>query len=389
LNDKVAIVGIGTTGFGRFAERSASDMANEALSAALVDAGLERGEIDGLVSQIGSPRGLDYDELARLLALDLRYASQTWAHGRFCATVIQQATMAVTTGIAEIVACVAVFRNSAFTRHGTEGFPGFEENFREGGGPHAETPHTGLLAPIGGAAMSARRYMHRYDVAPGALAAIALACRGHAALNPLAAKREKLTLDDYLASPFICEPLRRLDCSVPVDTAAVIIVTRADRAKKLNKQPIYIESFQGLAGGPNEFVFGQPGLGINQRDIFDYAPLGAGEPVFTKAGVTPDDIDTLHCYDGFSPQVLWTLERFGFVPPGKAADWVQGGRIALGGELPVNTSGGHLSEGHSNGWGQTLEIVRQLRGAAGDRQISDCHRALWATTFGDAVLYAN
>ena len=297
--------------------------------------------------------------------------------------------MAVIAGIARVVACLAVFRNSALARHGTEGFPGFEENFREGGGPHAETPHAGLLAPIGGAAMSTRRYMHRYDAPEDALAVVALTCRAHAALNPIAAKRDPLTLDDYLAAPFVCEPLRRLDCSFPVDTAAVVIVTRTDRASKLRQQPVFIESFQGLAGGPNEFVFGQPGLGINQRDVFEYAPLGAGEPVFKRAGVTPADIDTLHCYDGFAPQVLWTLERFGFVPVGKAADWVQGGRIALGGKLPVNTSGGHLSEGHSNGWGQTLEIVRQLRGAAGDRQITACRRALWATTFGDAILYAN
>jgi len=387
--DRIAVVGIGTTGFGRFADRSASSMVCEALSAALDDAGLERGEIDGLVSQIGSPRGLDYDALARLAGLEVRYASQTWDHGRFCGTVLQQGAMALTAGLAGTMACIAVFRNSAFMRHGTEGFPGFEENFREGGGPHAETPHTGLLAPIGGAAMSARRYMHRYGVASEGLAAVALACRRHARLNPLAAKRESLTMDDYLAAPFICEPLRRLDCSFPVDTGMVVILTTAKRAEKLRQRPVYIASFQGLAAGPNEFVFGQPGLGIHQRDSFDYAQLGADEPVFRQAGVKPQDVDTLHCYDGFSPQVLWTLERFGFAPAGGAGQWVQGGRIELGGELPVNTSGGHLSEGHSNGWGQTLEIIRQLRGAAGERQIPNCRRALWATTFGDAILYAN
>lgn len=386
---QVAVVGIGTTGCDRFAGRSASSMAHQALAQALDDAGLERGEIDGLVSQIGSPRGLDYDELARLLGLDLRYASQTWDHGRFCATVLQQGAMALMAGLAETVACLAVFRNTQFSRYGTEGFPGFEENFREGGGPHAETPHTGLLGPIGGAAMSTRRYMHRYGVAPEALAAVPLALRKHAALNPLAFKRDALTHDDYLAAPFICEPLRRLDCSIPVDVGTVVILARAERAERLRQPPVFLRSFQGLAGGPNEFVFGQPGLGINQRDIFDYTPLGADEPVFKRAGVTPRDVDSLHCYDGFAPQVLWTLERFGFAPPGGAADWAQGGRIELGGELPVNTSGGHLSEGHSNGWGQTVEIVRQLRDAAGERQISGCRHVLWATTFGDAILYAN
>jgi acetyl-CoA acetyltransferase len=100
-------------------------------------------------------------------------------------------------------------------------------------------------------------------------------------------------------------------------------------------------------------------------------------------------VDTLHCYDGFSPHVLWTLERYGFSPVGEVADWIQNGRIELGGELPVNTSGGHLSEGHSNGWGQTAEIIRQLRGEAGARQIPDCRLAMWATTFGDAVLFTN
>ena len=171
MNKEVAIAGIGTTGFGQFSGRSATSMASQALQAALDDAGLDRSDVDGLTSHIGSPRGLDCDELARLLALDVRFVSQTWDHGRFCATVIETGAMALMNDLAEVVVCIAVFRNSAFTRHGTEGFPGFEENFREGGGPHAESPHTGLLAPIGGAAMSTRRYFYKNNVAPDALAA--------------------------------------------------------------------------------------------------------------------------------------------------------------------------------------------------------------------------
>ena len=152
---------------------------------------------------------------------------------------------------------------------------------------------------------------------------------------------------------------------------------------------MHIRGYQGIQAGPNEFIFGQPGLGINQADVFDYAPPASPEPVYRRAGVTRSEVQTLHCYDGFSPQVLWTLERFGFCAPGEAAEWVAGGRIELGGELPVNTSGGHLSEGHSNGWGQTLEIVRQLRGQAGPRQIEGVHVAQWASTLGDSIIYGS
>jgi acetyl-CoA acetyltransferase len=384
---QVAVVGIGTVGFGDFSASSGASMSYRAITAACQDSGLSRAEIDGLAVHIGSPRGLDYDEYAKLVGLEVRFASQSWSHGRFCATVLQHGAMALMAGLADHVACVATFRNSVFSRHGTAGFPGFSENFREGGGPHAETPHVGLLAPIGGAALSTQRYLAHYGVNRAKLAAISIAQRRSASKNPLAVRQTPLSLADYEASPFVVEPLRRLDCSIPVDTAVAVILARADRACDLAQRPVFLRSFQGVAAGRNEFVFGQPGLGIQQRDIERYEPLGAGEAVFKRGGLGPQDVDTLHCYDGFAPQVLWTLERFGFAPPGESADWVQGGRIELGGELPVNTSGGHLSEGHSNGWGQTLEIVRQLRGEAGERQIADCRIAMWATTFGDAILY--
>lgn len=385
----IAVVGIGTVGFGDFSAESAAALTERALMAALEDSGLQRRQVDGLASHIGSPRGLDYDEMARLLDLPLRFASQTWSHGRFCATIIQHAAMALSHRLCDVAACVATFRNSPFARHGMIGFPGWEENFRETAGPHGEQPHLGLIAPISGAALSLQRYLHQYGVDREALAAVAMAQRNSAALNPLALRRERFDEARYRASPWVAEPVRLLDCSSPVDTSVVLLLTTLDRARDLRQRPVTIRSFQGLAGGPEEFVFGLPGLGVHQRSTFAYQSLGARERVFTEAGLTPQDIDTLHCYDGFSPQVWWTLERFGFVELGAAPGWAQGGRIELGGELPVNTSGGHLSEGHANGWGHTLEIVRQLRGAAGERQIADCRHALWATTFGDAILYTN
>jgi acetyl-CoA acetyltransferase len=384
-----AIVGVGTIGFGSFPDRSVAAMADDALVAALDDSGLQRDDIDGLFVHIGSPRGIDYDEMALLLGLEVQFASQTWSHGRFGSTVIAAAAMALGAGVIDCALCVAAYKNSLFTRFGTTGSNSFFEGMREGGGPHAETPWVGMSAPAAGAAMSTRRYLHRYGVDREQLGAVAVAQRRAARENPLAVMRKPMSREEYERSRFVVEPLRLFDCSVPVDTAVALLLTRGDRARDLKRSPVHLLGFQGIHAGPQEFIFGQPGLGINQADVFDYEPLGADEPVYRRAGVSPADVGSLHCYDGFSPQILWTLERFGFCPPGSGADWVQDGRIELDGELPVNTSGGHLSEGHSNGWGQTLEIVRQLRGDAGPRQIDGIEVAQWATTLGDSIIYGN
>jgi acetyl-CoA acetyltransferase len=384
-----AIVGVGTIGFGAFPDRSVAAMANDALVAALDDSGLQRDDIDGLFVHIGSPRGIDYDEMALLLGLEVQFASQTWSHGRFGSTVIAAAAMALGAGVIDCALCVAAYKNSLFTRFGTTGSNSFFEGMREAGGPHAETPWVGMSAPAAGAAMSTQRYLHRYGVDREQLGAVAVAQRRAARENPLAVMRKPMSREEYEGSRFVVEPLRLFDCSVPVDTAVALLLTRGDRAHDLKRSPVHLLGFQGIHAGPQEFIFGEPGLGINQADVFDYEPLGADEPVYRRAGVSPGDVGSLHCYDGFSPQILWTLERFGFCPAGSGADWVQGGRIELDGELPVNTSGGHLSEGHSNGWGQTLEIVRQLRGDAGPRQIDGIEVAQWATTLGDSIIYGN
>ena len=223
----VAVAGIGTIGFGAFPDESVASMASRAVSAALADCGLERRQLDGLLVHIGSPRGLDYDELALLLGLDVRFAAQTWSHGRFTATVLLTAALALDAGLADHVLCVGAFKNTAFTRVGTTTSPSFFEGMREGGGPHAETPWVGLAAPAGGAALALRRYLHRYGLDRERLGAIAIAQRRAAQANPLAASRKPLTQEEYEASPFVVEPLRLLDCSYPVDTACAVILTRS------------------------------------------------------------------------------------------------------------------------------------------------------------------
>jgi acetyl-CoA acetyltransferase len=383
----VAIAGIGTIGFGRFDDESVASMIERALQAALDDCQLRRDEIDGLFVHIGSPRGLDYDEIAMLLGLRVGHALQTWDHGRFGSSIIAAAAMALECGLTDYALCVGAFQNSRFARVGTTGSHSFLEGMREAGGPHAEQPAVGMAAPSAGAAMSLNRYLHEYGVDREALGAVAVAQRRAAALNPLAALRSPLTAEDYRESRPVVEPLRLLDCSYPVDTAVAMIMTRSDRARDLAQPPVRVLGFQGLHAGPDEFIFGRTGLGINQLNAFPMPAHREPEPVYARAGLAAADVDTLHCYDGFSAQVLWTLERFGFCDPGEAADWIQGGRIELDGALPVNTSGGHLSEGHANGWGHTLEIVHQLRGQAGARQLPGVRVAQWATTLGDSVLY--
>lgn len=387
MRGAVAIIGAGSSGLSRASTETPIALAERAVSLALADAGLKRSQIDGLINQIGSPRGADYDRVASLLGLEVRFAAQSWSHGRFASTVLQHAAMALTWGLADYVLCLAAYRSSNFGKYGSKERNTFSESLREGGGPHAETPHAGLTAPAAGAAMATQRYFHKYGIDPAKLAAVPIAFRRHARLNPGAVMQKPLDRDTYMNSRYIVEPLRLLDCSVIVDGAVAMILTTADRAADAPKPPIPILGAQGLHAGPNEFIFGLRGLGIDQANIFDQQPRWQDQTVYRMAGVGPQDIDTLHLYDAFSPQLLWVLERFGFCAPGEAPDWVQGGRIELGGELPVNTSGGHLSEGQLNGWGQMLEIVTQLRGEAGERQVKGVQLAQWATTIGDSMIF--
>lgn len=385
FKDKAAIAGVGNSAYGRRLNRSAIDLATDAIRAALADAGMGRDDLDGLIVTFGSPIGADADTLAQVLGLKLRAYNQTWAHGRFTASAVQWAAMMVGAGMANAVACLASVSFSSAMRRPMMGGGGDREGAREAGGGHGEDPVYGMTSPGAGAALVAQRYFERYGASSRELAAVAVAFRRHASMNPAAIMREPITADDHQRSRFVCEPLHLLDYCLINDGAACVIVTSAERARDLRKPPVYIGGMQALPAGRHEFIWAYPGFGVGYQEISDY---GAGEqPVYRMAGVAQHDVDVLFTYDAFSILVWMALERWGFCKPGEAAAFTQGGRIELGGALPINTNGGLLSEAHIMGWNHQVEAVRQLRGECGARQVRDAKVAQWANVYGDSLIY--
>lgn len=379
---QVAIVGIGITELSRISERSGLDLAAEALQLGLDDSGLAAGDVDGLFTNVGYPLSIDYDRMAEAFGLQVRAAVQTWSHGRFVGPALQAAAQAVALGTTEVAACLA---GVSFSGLGMVGGAGDVEGMRQGGGSHGELPHYGMTAPGAGAAMAFRRYCERYGADPELIAAVPMAMRRHARLNPNAQMTKPLEIADYEAQPYIVEPLRRPDFALLSDGGACLLVTTAERARDLRQPAVIISGMQGLRAGLDEFIFAPPGLGVfTQGD----ARRVENHPVYAMAGLDgPGDVDSLQLYDAFSPNVVFVLERFGFTGEGQALDWLQNGRIELGGELPVNTAGGLLSEAHICGWGHMAEAARQIRGQADDRQVRGCEVVQWATPFGDSIVF--
>ena len=372
MRDRTAVSGVGLL-LGKYPERTSLSLAVEAYDIALADAGLERKDVDGIIQL---SYGYDYDRFLEAVGADVRYAYQGWSHGRFVAPMLQHAAMAVATGMAKAVAIVHGRRSKAY------GQTADHEMWRQGLGPHGESPAYGALGPAFGAAIAAQRYFHLYGGSNEDLAPIAMAFRKHAQLNPIAMRKDPMSRDDYLKSRWIIEPLRLFDCCQNNDGGACIIVTSAERARDLRKPPVYISGMQGVHAGRQLHNLTLPGLGVAQQDVFPYRPTREDLYAYEMAGVTQKDIDALITYDAFSPLVLFALERFGFCGPGEAREFVKDGRIELGGELPINTGGGLLSEGHMIGWNLFIEAVRQLRHECGERQVKDAQVIQYGSFLG-------
>jgi acetyl-CoA acetyltransferase len=377
-SQNAAVAGVGMTPILRKHESSAVTLAVDAFRAALDDAGIRKSDVDGLMV---FSWGSDYDRTLEVLGLDVRYAFQGWHHGRFLAPYIGLAALVVDSGMADCIALVHAAKTRKIGQLGAD-----DEMWRQGLGPHGESPVYGAVSRAYGAAIAAQRYFHMYGGNNSALAPIAVSLRDHAVLNPGALMRKPITDADHQKSRWVAEPLRLLDCCQVTEGAVCVIVRRLDAAKDGPKGAVQILGMQGVHAGPQQHNLALPGLGIAQQSVYRYEPDDLS--VYGMAGVSRDDVDALTIYDAFTPMVLFSLERFGFCGPGEAMDFVKGGTIGPGGRLPVNPSGGLLSEGHIAGWNLLVEMVRQLRHEAGARQVPNCEVFQWASFLGDSLIMA-
>jgi acetyl-CoA acetyltransferase len=358
-----AIVGLGMTVPTRGATEPAVALAVDALAEALLDAGLQKEQIDGVL--IGrSPLafdeslGLNFQMVAGLQ--NLRLLNHINANGTTAAQMVQIATLAIEAGLASCVACVFADTPVNGGRSSGEAFasggrtPGFT------GIPGLEQA-TGLFGAVAAHALVAQRHMDLYGTTSEDFAAVALADRAWAASNGFALKREPLTLDGYLASPFVVEPFRILDCALPVNGGVAVIVASADVASMLPSRPVYV------------LGMGQGHPGDRQRagqceDVTTGAAI-AGPLAFAMAGIGCADVQICEFYDAFTLLTLVTLEDYGFCVKGEGGAFVAGGRLAPGGALPTNTGGGHLSGSYLQGMTPLAEAILQARGSAKDRQL--------------------
>ena len=352
LRDRCAIVGVGATPQGKLPGSTALSLAVEAFKRALDDSGLRRDEIDGLLTFSGqtAPEGQqNYLRLGETLGINPRWTGTMYMGGATAGALIQQAVLAINAGMASAVACV--YGDAAATGGGV---------FNRAQGWGDSSSIWGFMAAAANSAITAARHMSVYGTTSRQLGEIAVACRHHASLNPDAVMRKPITVDDHQASRWIVEPLHLLDCCLVSDGGACVIVTSAERARDLRQPPVLIS---GMGQAHTTQTLG--------AEDWWYAPhqKRAVQDAYAMAGVGPRDIDVAQLYDNFTISVLLWLEHGGFCKPGEAGAFVEGGRIQLGGELPVNTAGGNLSESFLEGWLHIVEGVRQLRGQCGARQV--------------------
>ncbi|MEU4198402.1 lipid-transfer protein [Streptomyces sp. NPDC039022] len=351
LNGRAAVAGIGATEFTKDSGRSELKLAVEAVRAALDDAGLGPGDVDGMVTfTMDTSPEITVAQASGIGELSF-FSRVHYGGGAACATV-QQAALAVAAGIAEVVVCYRAFNERSGRRFGA----GVQrrEPSAEGAALGWNLP-AGLLTPASWVAMAAQRYLYAYGLTPEAFGQVAVVGRRHAARNPAAYFHGRpITLADHAASRWIVEPLRLLDCCQETDGGQALVVTSLERARDLRRPPAVIRAAAQGAGRAQEQMTSY------YRDGLTGLPESAvvARQLWRTSGLRPADIDVGILYDHFTPFVLMQLEEFGFCAPGEAADFVAADR------LPLNTHGGQLGEAYLHGMNGIAEAVRQLRGTS-------------------------
>jgi acetyl-CoA acetyltransferase len=368
LERRAAVSGIGQSAVGRRLNVDPLALTADACLAAIEDAGLTRDQIDGLSTYPGnmpSPGGFSgagVTEVQEMLRLNLNwFCGGPELPGQLGSVV--NAVMAVATGLARHVLCFrTVWESTAQGGGGRQGIgAGGGGRFRASGFMQWNLPYGAASAAVW-IAMMAKRHFHEFGTTREQMAWIALNARRNAGLNPKAVYRDPMSMDDYLGARMISDPFCLYDCDVPVDGATAIIVSAVDAAKDLRKKPLVVESVgTALHGRPSWDQF---------DDLTTMALRDAAAMLWKRTDYQPGDVDTAQLYDGFSFISMAWLEALGFCGKGESGPFIEGGeRIALEGELPLNTHGGQLSGGRLHGYGFLHEAATQLWGEGGDRQV--------------------
>lgn len=378
-----AIVGAGSTEFSKRAGRSELQLACEAIVAALDDAGLHAGDVDGIVSYTVDP--VDETELVRSVGFDdVGWSSRVPYGGGGSMGTLLHACSAVVAGAAEVVVVYRAVR----ARSGASRFGGAKTAPSPTSGHSGTTAMQwcmpfGVLTPASWMAFNAVRYMHRFGVTSEDFGRAVVQLRHHAATNPAAwGYGRPITLADHQASRWIVEPcIRLLDCCQETDGAVALVVTTAERAVDLAQAPVFVGAASGAA------LFEQEIASDHYRpelSVLDGA-VALGRRLFDDAGFRREDIDVALVYDAFTPILLMQLEALGFCGFGEAKDFIGEGNLLVGGRLPTNTNGGLIGEGYIHGLNLVLEATRQLRGTAVN-QVLGARTALVSASRTGAIL---
>jgi len=339
----------------------------ESARGALEDAGLALADVDGLFSASMSMAGMPIVGVAEYLNLKPRYIDGTNIGGSSFVSHVTHAGAAIAAGLCDVALIVYGSVAASEARAIGTGMGGGRDPGSAFVSPYGQTL-------VGSYALAARRHMHEYGTRPEQLAEIAVATRAAAARNPNAKMRRPISVEDVMESRTIADPLHLLDCCIISDGGGALVVTSLERARDLAKPPVVVR-------GCGEALWHQ---GLGAPNLLEIAARQSGQAAFGMAGLGCDDIDFVTLYDSFTITVLLTLENLGFCKPGEGGPFVEGGRIGLGGALPVNPDGGGLSSNHPGMRGifLVIEAVRQLRGECGERQVSNASTALVHGTGG-------
>lgn len=366
------IVGAADTKIGKQPDKTAMQLYGEAVRAALADAGLKKEDVDLVYTGLphSAPILCFPPIFCEIMGLKPAFCSSMEAGGASPVQMVLTAAAAIAAGQGEVALCV--FGDKTATTDPARGAYAWmrpEEGKQSSGGittgptMEFEAPYGSFIATIA-FAMLAQRYMARYNIAPEMMAGPSLSARAYGAMNPEAQMHSKgaLTLDQYMAGRLIAAPLRVMDCSLVSDGAAAVIVTSKAVAEGTRKKPIRV------IGGGGETTHWNV---MATPDIQDMAARKSAERAFKSTGLTPKDVNLTCLYDCFSITVMLQLELMGFCAEGEGAAFASSGAIGLGGKMPVNPMGGMLAHGHLAGMSHVTEMVKQLRGECGARQVSD------------------